>query len=359
MTEFVITTPVVLDEETKKFCSTYDYTPDVENTTTLYLPDLTDKKWQIGCMYGPSGTGKTTIGLRLGKIHTKEWDQTKSIISQLSLEACAAVGLHSIPSLVRPYHILSLGEQKRCDMAALLMEKESTDVIFVDEFCSALDVPTSLSLAKNFAKYVRKNRNYKVLFASQRLEVLTMLRPDWIYNTRQFEFIPVPPPMKLWKMDIRRLEGAVEKRRVWGLFKQHHYMTENFNVASHCYLAVREDTREWIGFCAVLAQPGRIPHMWRGHRLVILPEYQGLSYGVKLDEHVAQLLLNRGKRFYSRTIHPRLGEYRERSEKWRATTKNRVYHKGMHGETKTRKKFKHLWARLSYSHEFIGTGGIQ
>ena len=240
-------------------------------------------------------------------------------------------------------------------MAALLIDTfKSTDIVFVDEFCSALDVPTSISLAKNFSKFFRRHKNYKIIFASQRLDVLSALRPDWIYNTRQFELIPVPTPLPLWEMEIRKLEGPVEKRKVWNLFKNHHYMSEKFNVAAHCYLAVRKDTKEWIGFTAVLAQPGRVPNMWRGHRLVILPEYQGLGYGPTLDEYVGQLLLNRGKRFYSRTVHPRLGEYRERSHRWKATSKNKTYTRGMHKGKSQMKKFKNTVSRISYSHEYIG-----
>ncbi len=362
MEPLVLETEIVIDEHVATFCAKYDLTPSTTSTTTIHLPDLEGVEWTIGCLYGPSGTGKTTIGKSLStQTHEQDWDSSKSIISQLgedAMEICSAVGLHSIPSLLRPFGTLSLGEQKRCTMAALCKElKDCKGVIFVDEFCSALDIPTSFSLAKNIAKFIRKNEQQcKILFASQRLEVLTMLRPDWIYSTRQFDYMPLTKPVKLWELEVIPITGAENKRKTWKIFKNHHYLSDSFNIAARCYLGVRSDTKEWIGFCAVLAQPGRVPNAWRGHRLVILPEYQGLGYGPQLDEHVAEITLARGKRYYSRTIHPRLGEYRERSTKWKATSKNRVWSKGMHGATSdgSNPMFKKVLSRLSYSHEYIG-----
>jgi GNAT superfamily N-acetyltransferase len=44
----------------------------------------------------------------------------------------------------------------------------------------------------------------------------------------------------------------------------------------------------------------------RGHRAVILPDFQGMGIGVRFTEIVAQIHLDEGHRF-SRTAHPKLG----------------------------------------------------
>lgn len=72
-----------------------------------------------------------------------------------------------------------------------------------------------------------------------------------------------------------------------------------------------------VGMCAVLPQPGVLDgDAWRIHRLVILPDYQGLGIGVKLLEYVCDLFKYHNKTIYLRTSHTKLINYMTKSKKW-------------------------------------------
>jgi len=136
------------------------------------------------------------------------------------------------------------------------------------------------------------------------------------------------------------------------LFKDHHYLDGSLNKASRCYVAVWGD--DVIGFASTMTLPsGSLKNAWRGHRIVILPQYQGMGIVPRLSDMVAQMHLDEGHRFFSRTAHSRLGEYRENSDLWIGTSKNK----------KLRKDIKHVNVfnnhyadnkRICYSHEYIG-----
>ena len=77
-----------------------------------------------------------------------------------------------------------------------------------------------------------------------------------------------------------------------------------------------------LHFVATLAKPGlrkksdlRVMH--REHRLVVLPDYQGLGIGLRLSEAVGSLTLAKGLRYTSRTAHFVLRNARANSPKWK------------------------------------------
>ena len=98
---------------------------------------------------------------------------------------------------------------------------------------------------------------------------------------------------------------------------------------------------------------GYIKNAFRGHRTVIFPDYQGLGLGTRLSDAIGQMYIDNGKRYYSRTAHPRMGIYREKSALWKGTSKNRrlrtdVNHKNVYKGHYADNK------RICWSHEYIG-----
>ena len=89
--------------------------------------DLLEGDWRVGLIVGPSGSGKTTIARRMfgaGVYRPKEWPQDRAVIDGLGelpikeiTGLFTAVGFSSPPSWVKPYQVLSNGEQFRCDLA--------------------------------------------------------------------------------------------------------------------------------------------------------------------------------------------------------------------------------------------------
>jgi len=139
---------------------------------------------------------------------------------------------------------------------------------------------------------------------------------------------------------------------MWPMFKDHHYLDSNLAKASRCYVAVWDG--KVVGFCATMALPN--PYFkggWRSHRTIILPDYQGMGMGVRFSNTVGDIHLEQGHRYFSRTAHPRMGGYRDRSELWKATSKNR--------KKRTDEKHQHVFnnhyvdnKRICFSHEYIG-----
>lgn len=136
------------------------------------------------------------------------------------------------------------------------------------------------------------------------------------------------------------------------MFKDHHYLDSNISKASRCWVGVWND--RIVCFGASMTMPnGSIKNAWRGHRTVVLPDFQGLGIGVRFSDAIAQLHIEEGKRYFSRTAHPRMGFYRENSELWKATSKNRklrtdITHNNIFNNHYTDNK------RVCFSHEYIG-----
>ena len=128
---------------------------------------------------------------------------------------------------------------------------------------------------------------------------------------------------------------------------------------SRCFAAVIEGSP--AAFYAVISYPsGTVKNAFRGHRLVTHPDYQGLGIGPRLSDFVAQAYVAEGKRFFAKTAHPRLGEYRERSIEWKPTSKNKRYRTDTASDAQRQQRRQRFvdWTmnpnRLTYSHEYVG-----
>ena len=136
------------------------------------------------------------------------------------------------------------------------------------------------------------------------------------------------------------------------MFKEHHYLTGNHNNAARCYLAVWDDVV--IGFASVITMPsGTVKNAWRGHRIVILPDFQGLGVGTKFGDIVAQIHIDQGHRFFTRTAHPKLGIYKQNSPLWKATSKNSKVRVDIK-QDKVYNNYHYDNKRLCFSYEYIG-----
>jgi GNAT superfamily N-acetyltransferase len=136
------------------------------------------------------------------------------------------------------------------------------------------------------------------------------------------------------------------------LFKEHHYLDGNINKAARCYVGIWND--EIIAFNAALTLPnGNMKNAWRGHRTVILPDFQGMGIGVRFSDAIGQIYIEQGLRYFSRTAHPRMIWYRENSPLWKPTSK----HKKLRTDITHKNIYNNFYAdnkRLCGSFEYIG-----
>lgn len=281
--------------------------------------------WQIGLIVGPSGSGKSTILNELfGDFVSSgyDWSKTNSIVDcfpkGMSVKDItgylSSVGLSSPPVWVRPFHVLSNGEQFRATMARSIAETESTAAI--DEFTSVVDRNVARIGSYAIQKAVRKSGK-KFVFASCHYDITEWLEPDWVYYPHTGELLVgrsrhQRPKIKL---DIFRVSTAW-----WRIFRKHHYLDTTIHKGAQCFVAFWEGVP--VAFTSYLHFPHpRSKNIKRAHRTVCLPDFQGAGIGNALNNAIAQRCLNNGFRFMSITSHPAMIAYRNNSKKWKMTQK--------------------------------------
>jgi ABC-type lipoprotein export system ATPase subunit len=266
------------------------------------------KKWNIGVVYGGSGTGKTTILKHFFKkeIDVSNFDNSISLISNFDWldpkEATfllSAMGLSSVPTWLRPFNTLSNGEQYRANLAYIVGKAKDDEIILIDEYTSVVDRDVAKAMSNALQKYIRRT-NKKIVLASCHFDIMEWLQPDWIYS---------PSKGRLEKASLLRpsIELSIFRCRyeTWNLFKQHHYLTEDLNLAAKCFVITFNDKP--CAFIAILPMPsGTLQNAFRVSRLVVLPDFQGLSIGIKILNYIGSLYFTDNKKLYIKTSNPSL-----------------------------------------------------
>jgi len=336
----------------------FDYETDGVTTFTPYDTPPLPHDFKIGVIVGASGTGKSTLLKDFGEPVNHLWDK-RAICDHFDSATDAqaklfAVGLTSVPTWLKPYNVLSNGEKFRADLAVSLH-----DDAVIDEYTSVVDRNIAIAASKSLRKYVNANNIKRLVIVTCHRDVIPWLEPDWIIDTDAGAYVIEP------KECLHRPKMVAEvfevNTTVWELFAGHHYLSADLSAASRCFLATVNGSP--VALNAVLTLPsGTVSNAFRGHRLVTLPDYQGLGIGPRFADYVANGYTREGKRYFGKTAHPRLGEYRERSAEWRGTSTNKM----AYGEKAAQRDFERQqrrgvmsgWVlnpyRFTYSHEFIG-----
>jgi ABC-type lipoprotein export system ATPase subunit len=320
--------------------------------------------WNIGVIYGGSGTGKTSLLKEFGNLIEDNFDNEKPLISNFDFlepkEATlllSAMGLSSVPTWLRPFALLSNGEQYRARLAYKVASAKDNQVILIDEFTSVVDRDVAKSMSSAIQKYIRRE-NKKIILASCHFDIMEWLLPDWTYSplkgrVERHDYLRQSRP----KIELQIFRCRYE---AWNIFKQHHYLTSDLSKSSKCYLTLLNDKP--VAFNAVLPLPsGTIQNAYRMSRTVVLPDFQGLGLGGAISDYIAKLYKKDGKRFYAKTSNPALWNKRENSNNWRVTgisnskdvkiVNQRLLEKG-YSKIKDAMKFRR--EAITKSFEFIG-----
>lgn len=120
----------------------------------------------------------------------------------------------------------------------------------------------------------------------------------------------------------------LNERHLWPVFSEHHYMSGSLASGASFYtFYLYKDGKETLFGClGVVPQIAKIPAR-RITRLVILPEYQGLSLAGPMINNIGAYYHSKGIKLYSATFHPRLGTYQEKSNLWSPSAHNMKAHK--------------------------------
>lgn len=340
----------------------YDIKDYVETPVTI--PDLPQDG--IVLIVGTSGSGKTTILKTVDNPKPIAIDYTKLVIENFSTsergeELLLACGLRSIPTWFRPPNTLSNGEYHRFEMALSLDQVLNT----VDEFTSVVDRDTAKSLALSIRKFYDQRGTTEPLYiASCHRDIIDWLDPEWVYDTDLQKLDNRRSLLRLGTRPELTLTIRSTTPDYWRYFSKYHYLDTTMSRSVHCYVLLLGDKP--IGFHAAIHSTNRDIHSyWRGHRTVILPEFQGMGIGTRFSDAIAQIYVDRGLRYFSKTAHPSFGEHREKSPLWRATSTNRKSRKSsyllkdgtvraMPGYGGNAQIALRDADRVCYSHEYIG-----
>ena len=311
--------------------------------------DIDDDGWSIGVVVGPSGSGKTSIGEHIFEglevYDWPAWPADAPIVDAIApggdfdavTGALAAVGLGDVPAWLRPFHVLSNGEQFRATLARVIADAPARVVI--DEFTSVVDRQIAKFGALAFGKAWRRTGGKAVLLTPH-YDVVEWVEPDWTFDTatRTFDRRRLQRPS--FEVEVRETDW-----RHWPAFEPHHYLKLPRMIAARCYVGTVDG--ELVAHIAV-APAFHWGDAYRASRLVVMPEWQGAGVGMRFLNSVCGRYL-RGENPYGRpgrmmfhTSHPGLCAALRRDPAWRQVSAtmygghkgdmgNRLHRKGIGG----------------------------
>src|SRR4051812_35613274 len=146
----------------------FDVPPTTVSTQDWHVAiDLPDD-WHIGVIVGPSGSGKTTVARECftdAIIDRFDWPADRSILDGFPVALpikqvvglLSSVGFSSPPMWVRPFHVLSNGQQFRVNLARTLAEAMvDGQPKLVDEYSSVVDRTVAQIGSAAVARTVRR-----------------------------------------------------------------------------------------------------------------------------------------------------------------------------------------------------------
>ena len=286
---------------------------------SVKLPEI-DGDWQIGVIVGPSGSGKSTIAREAFGKHVysgHRWPKDAAVVDGFGdrpikeiTHALTSVGFSSPPSWLKPYGVLSNGEQFRCDLARALLCSDK--LVVFDEFTSVVDRTVAKVGSAAVAKAVRKGRiERKFVAVTCHYDVVDWLAADWVLDMASG---------RLARGCLRRpeikLEIAPVHRSAWLLFRHHHYLSGFISPVAKCFAAfIGEEPVAFSAWIHRITKQRRDGDR-REHRTVVLPDYQGVGIGNRLSEFCASIFKGVGGRAFSTTSHPAMIRYRSASPRW-------------------------------------------
>jgi len=296
---------------------------DIQNQdeTNVEIPmnfsECKNFNWNIGVIYGGSGTGKTTLLKQFGKIYRIKFDSTKSLISNFDFVEpedatmlLSAMGLASVPTWLRPFHTLSNGEQYRAELAYKVGKAKENEVILIDEYTSVVDRDVAKAMSNALQKYIRRYKK-RIILASCHFDIMNWLQPCWTYS---------PLKGRVERTEYRRQRPKINlqifrcRYETWNIFKKHHYLTQELSKAAKSFVILQNDKP--ICFIAILPMPsGTVKNAFRVSRLVVLPDYQGLGIGMQILTLFGSMYLKDKKILYIKTSNPSLFKGMERHKK--------------------------------------------
>lgn len=311
-----------------------------------------DEPWQICCIVGPSGSGKSSVARQaFGQdlYSGRDWPTDRAVVDCFELPDAGdqmrsirditgmltAVGFSSPPSWIKPYHVLSNGEKFRCDLARALLEsgRGSAEargrLVVFDEFTSVVDRTVAKIGSAAVAKAIRHINErsppspsppaLRFVAVTCHYDVVEWLQPDWVLDMQSQTLARGSLRRPGIDLQIFRAESA----NVWNLFKKHHYLSHSLPTGARFYVGCVDGqpatlvvTAAHFGKCRVDAGFRQVRRI---SRIVTMPDFQGVGIGGAMLDAVGQLLAAEGYQARIVTSHPGMIGRLRRAPQWQVT----------------------------------------
>ncbi|QYN17593.1 GNAT family N-acetyltransferase [Amycolatopsis sp. DSM 110486] len=278
------------------------------------------KPWNVGLIVGPSGAGKSVLANRLwpeSVVSDFPWNRDGALLDDFPAGASirditnmlTSVGLGTAPTWMRPFHTLSNGEAFRASIARALLETK--ELVVIDEFTSVVDRQVAQVASHTVQKAIRR-AGRQMVAVSCHYDIEEWLQADWVYHVASGEFqwrsVQPHPPLELRIHPI--------PRSAWRVFSKYHYLSAVLASSAKCFGAYIGDQ------CVAFASYRHFPHprarnIKMAHRVVVLPDYQGLGIAGRLSDWMGQRLYQQGYRFRYSVSHPAMIAMFTKSPRWR------------------------------------------
>lgn len=319
--EITLSCPVERSARVLQVSGMFDLPVEAKASMTIRaeLP-LDEQPWSIGLVTGPSGAGKSSLARHLwpGAIAGEhDWPHDAALVdgfpSVMGIKdvtgLLSAVGLSSPPAWIRPFRTLSNGEAFRASIARALAEQDG--LVVVDEFTSVVDRQVAQVASHAVQKAVRR-AGRQLVAVTCHYDVEQWLQPDWAYDVASGSY--------QWRSVQRhpevRLDVHAADRTLWPLFGRHHYLSADLSRSARCFAAYHDGRP--VAFAAYMHFPHpKAKNIKVSHRVVVLPDWQGLGIAGRMSEWLGQSLHEQGFRFRATTAHPARIAYYARSPRWR------------------------------------------
>ena len=342
-----------IENKSFRVAQLYDqYDLNSENFEEHFEGDIDlENEWEIGIIVGKSGTGKSTIAKELfGDCFFTPKYKSQCVIDDFPkmdstelFNTLSSVGFSSPPSWLKPYAVLSNGEKMRVDLARAICEKK--DIIVFDEYTSVVDREVAQLGSFALQRAIRKQKK-KFIAVTCHYDIIDWLEPDWIFYTDSMEY-------KYTRGLVRRPEIKLEiyeDKGYWDIFRRYHYLNYSCHKGSKQFVAFIGNNP--IAFIAYLNMPHPIIKIQRVHRLVLLPDYQGLGIGKKLLNITSNIISSKYIKVHIVTSLKGFGKSLLKDKKWKLLHYGMISKHG--GNFKNKLNLYSSSNRNTYSFKYIG-----
>lgn len=350
MPHFDIIKTTCIKEKSFRVAQLYDQFDITEKTFDEHFKGEIDlpEEWNIGIIVGKSGTGKTTIAKTLFNdgidsfVYCKDSvidDFDEEIDSERLFSVLSSVGFNSPVSWLKPYSVLSNGEKMRIDLARAILQKK--EIIVFDEYTSVVDREIACVGSISVQKAVRKEGK-KFIAISCHYDIIDWLEPDWIFDTDEMVFKNTRGLRRRPNIELK----IYKTKGNWGMFSKYHYL-------NHSALSGLDEYTAFIGEKAIaiilwMTYPHPKTKIKKVHRLVVLPDYQGVGIGGRLLDYTAEIMQKKTTLVSITTSVKGFAKSLQRNKNWALIRAGRV---GKQGRTSTCKQTSR--GRNTYSFAYV------